>query len=128
MPYLQFISDTVVKELFFAQCFSKYFSFVSCVMQNFIIHLVIFKNISKRASAQNGLWCIYLAFLSLFHKGIGDTLEGESNSLWKSLRVFPSLLLPCSWFLFMFSVCWLFHLSTLAMLPTSTLCTIFLTS
>lgn len=128
MLYLQFISDAVVKELFFAQCFSKYFCFVSCVMQNFLIHLVIFKNIFKRAGAQNGLRCIHLAFLSVFHKGIGDTLEGESNSLWKSLRVFPSLLLPCSWFLFMFSVCWLFPLSTLTMLPTSTLCTIFLTS
>ena len=128
MPYLQFISDAVVKELFFAQCFSKYFSFVSCVMQSFLIHLVIFKNIFKRAGAQNGLWYIHLAFLSLFHKGIGDTLEGESNSLWKSLRVFPSLLLPCLWFLFMFSVCWLFLLSTLTMLLTSTLCTIFLTS
>ena len=128
MPYLQFISDAVVKELFFVQCFSKYFSFVSCVMQNFLIHLVIFKNIFKRAGAQNGLWYIHLAFLSLFHKGIGDTLEGESNSLWKSLTVFPSLLLPCLWFLFMFSVCWLFLLSTLTMLPTSTLCTIFLTS
>ena len=128
MPYLQFIADAVLKELFFAQCFSKYFSFVSCVMQSFLTHLVIFKNIFKRAGAQNGLWYIHLAFLSLFHKGIGDTLEGESNSLWKSLRVFPSLLLPCLWFLFMFSVCWLFLLSTLTMLPTSTLCTNLLTS